>query len=208
MDGTGATTAGAASVERIVATATRLFAAHGFAGTRVRDIAAGAGLNVATVAFHVGSKEDLYKLVFRRLRQRETEALGRVFAETMSRLDEGATDLVSVIVDLAGAFVDWFADEPYAGALWARRWLDDDFPADEQAREYNLDFYAVAGKILATAADAGEVRAGDHHLALKGFIWMTYGRQIEGLLETPAQRARYRAFTAEYVRGLLEPSAS
>jgi AcrR family transcriptional regulator len=48
---------------RILAEALPLFAASGFAGTSVRRIAAAAGVNVATLAYHFGDKEGLYLAV-------------------------------------------------------------------------------------------------------------------------------------------------
>lgn len=48
-----------------MAAATELFAAHGFRGTSIRDIAAQAGANVAAGHYHFGSKEGLYLEVLR-----------------------------------------------------------------------------------------------------------------------------------------------
>jgi AcrR family transcriptional regulator len=44
-----------------------LFAEHAFRGTSIRDIARAAGTNVAAVNYHFGSKEKLYRAVFRQL---------------------------------------------------------------------------------------------------------------------------------------------
>ena len=50
---------------RLLAAAAELFAAHGFHGTKIRDIAERAGVNVAAGHYHVGSKKDLYLEVLR-----------------------------------------------------------------------------------------------------------------------------------------------
>src|SRR5215470_2438734 len=50
---------------RILRAATALFAERGFHGTKVRDIAARAGANVAAGHYHFGSKRDLYVEVLR-----------------------------------------------------------------------------------------------------------------------------------------------
>lgn len=52
--------------ERLLEVATELFAVRGFAGVSVRDLAGGAGANVATVSYHFGGKEGLYREVVRR----------------------------------------------------------------------------------------------------------------------------------------------
>ncbi|HEY1111700.1 MAG TPA: TetR family transcriptional regulator [Opitutaceae bacterium] len=50
--------------DRILDTAERLFAAHGFDGTSLRQITEGAEVNLAAVNYHFGSKEELYTQVF------------------------------------------------------------------------------------------------------------------------------------------------
>jgi TetR/AcrR family transcriptional regulator, regulator of cefoperazone and chloramphenicol sensitivity len=50
---------------RLVAAAAALFAERGFHGTKIRDIATRAGVNVAAGHYHFGSKRDLYLEVLR-----------------------------------------------------------------------------------------------------------------------------------------------
>lgn len=53
----------AATRERLLAAATRLFAQHGFGGVSVRDIARAARANVAAVNYHFDGKLGLYRAV-------------------------------------------------------------------------------------------------------------------------------------------------
>lgn len=50
---------------RLIAAASELFAERGFRGTTVREIAARAGVNLASGHYHYGSKKDLYLAVLR-----------------------------------------------------------------------------------------------------------------------------------------------
>ncbi len=50
--------------QRIIDTSLRLFGEHGFKGVSVRDISAAAGVNVAAVSYHFGSKQGLYRTIF------------------------------------------------------------------------------------------------------------------------------------------------
>ena len=52
--------------ERILDAAERLFADEGFAATSLRQITAEAGVNLAAVNYHFGSKESLLTAVFER----------------------------------------------------------------------------------------------------------------------------------------------
>lgn len=58
---------GARTRERILAQALPLFAARGFSGTSVRQVAAAAEVNVATLAYHFSDKQGLYDAVVSRL---------------------------------------------------------------------------------------------------------------------------------------------
>jgi AcrR family transcriptional regulator len=51
---------------RILRTAERLFAAHGYNGVSVRDLAAAAQVNIASIGYHFDSKEGLLSEVYRR----------------------------------------------------------------------------------------------------------------------------------------------
>ena len=71
--------------ERILDAAERLFAAHGFSGTSVRDITDAAGANLGAINYHFRSKEELYAEVFARraalLREPILEAARRASRE-------------------------------------------------------------------------------------------------------------------------------
>jgi len=65
--------------EIILSTAEGLFADQGLAGTSLRGITTDAGVNLAAVNYHFGSKEGLIQAVFRRrLDALNTERLGRL----------------------------------------------------------------------------------------------------------------------------------
>ena len=66
-----------ATKARVLRAATELFAERGFHGTKVRDIAARAGANVAAGHYHFGSKRDLYVEVLRATFARVRAVLAR-----------------------------------------------------------------------------------------------------------------------------------
>jgi AcrR family transcriptional regulator len=61
--------------ERILASAERLFAGNGFDGVSMREIAAGAGAQLALIHYHFGSKLDLYRAIW--AARYTTEVAGR-----------------------------------------------------------------------------------------------------------------------------------
>jgi len=71
---------------RLLDAAEAVFAEKGFEAASIREITGSAGCNVAAVNYHFGSKENLYREVFRRrfgqLRQVRLEAIDRVMGST------------------------------------------------------------------------------------------------------------------------------
>ncbi len=78
----------------ILDTAERLFADAGFAATSMRRIADEAKVNVATVYYHCGSKEQLFGAIYGRAIERLLEFVGG----TLSAGGE-FSDIVSRVVD-------------------------------------------------------------------------------------------------------------
>ncbi len=66
--------------ERILQVAEEQFAQKGFEGTRTRDIAEQAGINISTLHFHWKSKEELYTAVYQQLLNRRAKLSEEVFA--------------------------------------------------------------------------------------------------------------------------------
>src|SRR2546421_12961401 len=70
---------------RILDAAEVLFMEHGFEATSLRQITAAAGVNLAAVNYHFGSKEELFQAVL-------TRRLDPMNAERMALLDEYERD--------------------------------------------------------------------------------------------------------------------
>ncbi len=94
--------------ERLLEVATELFAARGFAGVSVRDLAGGAGINVATVSYYFGGKEGLYREVVRR----EVADLDQVI-----RILESSDDAGLVVQRFARAIASLHGRHPFFASL-------------------------------------------------------------------------------------------
>jgi Transcriptional regulator len=103
--------------ERIIETATRLFASLGYDGTSAQMIADAAGLDVATVTGLVGGKRDIYLAVM----ERTDMALRAIYD---SALVEFTPDRAGIHL-LADRYLDFCLDHPEVHALWTHRWLSD-----------------------------------------------------------------------------------
>ncbi len=78
--------------DRILDAAEEMFARHGFAGTSMRQLTAAAGVNLAAVNYHFGSKDNLIAEVFQRrldnMSQARLAALSLALAKRPPLLEE------------------------------------------------------------------------------------------------------------------------
>lgn len=106
--------------ERILDASERLFMVHGYDGTSMRQITNAAGVNLAAVNYHFGSKESLMQEVFRRrlgwLNSERISLLNKMEAES-----EGKPLKPSQIVDaFFGTLLGIAADESRGGMTFLR----------------------------------------------------------------------------------------
>ena len=84
--------------ERILGAAEALFARHGFEGASLRQLTAAAGVNLAAVNYHFGSKDRLIEEVFRR-------RLDQLNGRRMAALQKIAGDPDATVEDVLAAFI-------------------------------------------------------------------------------------------------------
>ncbi len=123
--------------QRILGAAENLFADHGFAGASLRRVTSAAGVNLAAVNYHFGSKDKLIEEVFRRrLDQLNTERL-----HSLERLENRAdTNLEQVLDAFIAPALALALDSRGGGAfvrVLARAYADQ----DENLRQFLSENY-------------------------------------------------------------------
>jgi AcrR family transcriptional regulator len=103
--------------ERVIETATRLFASLGYDGTPAQMIADATGLDIATITDLVGDKRDIYLTVMERADMALRATYDAAFAEFTP--DRAGIHL------LADRYLDFCVDNPEVSELWIHRWLSD-----------------------------------------------------------------------------------
>ena len=201
------------SVGRILDAATELFAAHGFAGVSTRQIAGAAGLNIATVNHHMGSKRDVFVAVIERFFDEEAALLGEALVEAP---DETLADF-KAFEGLILAFVDrliaFSRDNPNRQKLYLRRWLDGQDELAWREAELTLELYGHFRSLLERAQALGSVNAGlDIGYFLRTFDWMVVAYFTSGAFDWESLRAdprddenlgRFRDYLRAYTRAML-----
>jgi AcrR family transcriptional regulator len=118
--------------DRLVDAAEELFCERGFKGTSIRDIAASAGCNIASVNYYFGSKEKLYEEVWRRhlipMRDARIASINKVMSQA-----EVQPDLEELLRSFADTFVGSMVDTNRGtrlSMLMAREYIDSHLPTN------------------------------------------------------------------------------
>ena len=144
--------AGGESVERILATAEKLFAEHGFDAVSMHSIAEQAGVSKANVFHHFTSKNELYIAVLRYACQDGSQHLN----------DLGSDDapLAERLGNFARAHLSSLLERGQVTRLSLRELLNDDSrQSQELAEKVYGEKFARFVAILRAGQEAGELRA-------------------------------------------------
>jgi AcrR family transcriptional regulator len=88
--------------DKIIETASRLFADQGYAATSLRQIIADAGVNLAAVHYHFGSKEELLDALV----HLKAEPVNRERMSRLDRLEEQAAGSPLTVEEILRAFLE------------------------------------------------------------------------------------------------------
>lgn len=211
--GTPLTVAGPHPRDRIVHEASRLFAERGYDATSTRAIADAVGLNIATVAYHVGGKGQLYREVMRAAHQRQQDAVLDA-AAALAGADASAAATRAGLHGFVDAYLSFCLDHPEVPALWMRRWLSD---GDSTSAEMEQEFIGplvtrAATEVRNTLARAGLATEADLDLLIYTVVWTIHSFSRAGVVaaeghhQSPtddATLARFRRHLHRLVDGTL-----
>lgn len=192
---------------RCLQAAEELFASGGFAGTGLRDIAARAGVSIATLIYHFGSKEKLYGQVLAGV----AGSIGRYLPEAARGTgDPGA---VAAMVE---RFLDWALDHRHYAWLLLRELMENPDRAQRARRWYLLpliEAYAAAireGQRRGTIGDCDpEMLAFYVTGAVTHFSASTVTIQRMLALESPGEAVeRFRRTLRANVTAMLAPAGT
>ena len=97
--------------ERILKTATKLFAQRGFDGTSVRDICKASGVNVALVSYYWGGKKELFEAVVEDLLNIQTKYAQSVLDFAISPEDLSEKEQVEMMYIAVDKAIDFFYND-------------------------------------------------------------------------------------------------
>jgi AcrR family transcriptional regulator len=163
--------------DHILDVAEQLFADDGFDATSMRDVAQAAGVNVATLYYHCGSKQQLFDAIFERVLDRMTAFVG----ETST----SGGDFNALAVSLLDRVVEFFARHPSVPRLLERAELGESSGVRSRRKGQKTLLDSVAAELRRRAA-LGQIRAVEPtpfmHAAAGVIFHLTIGatKKLEG----------------------------
>jgi TetR/AcrR family transcriptional regulator len=171
------TRAGEANAERILDAALEIFAAYGFRGARIDQIAAAAGLSKPNLLYYFRTKEELYTAVLRRTLD--------MWLEPLRELD-AASDPREALGAYIARKLDYSRLHPVASRLFAMEMLQGAPHLDPALKTTLNDLVEVKSRTIEGWVREGRLRPVDpKHLIFA--IWATtqhyadFGAQITAL---------------------------
>lgn len=159
--------------------ATRLFAAMGYDGTSLDQIADAVGRSTEEVRREHGDKHTLYLAVMERGFQAEQAALSSCLAKVSCTSHADCVRSIHLLVD---GYVDFAAGHPDVQALWVHRWLADAIDITELERRYMQPLYTAALAVLGPAQEQGYIcREADLEYTWHTMMWAVRGFGLGGV---------------------------
>lgn len=190
--------------EVVLTAATELFAARGFDAVGLRQVAAAADVDVATVSHHTGTKAQLYDACFARVFVAEREALQAATRAAHDALGTGPAAARKALHDLVDVFVDFLQEHPETTTLWLRRWLEPHRHADLDQR-YSAPLYELVEELLRAAAAAGALAEPTPHITVRSLVWAVHAHVVAlaaGGTSPARERREFRDWMHRFLDGL------
>ncbi|WP_026413086.1 TetR/AcrR family transcriptional regulator [Actinomadura oligospora] len=204
---------GSSRRERILSAATTLFAERGYDATSTRAIADAVGLNIATVAYHVGGKPDLYRAVMRRTHLAQRDVVVAAL-ERLNACGPSAEETRAALLGFVDSYLSFCLSRPEVGALWIRRWLSEGADVAEIETEFAGPLVAeVATAVRAVLDRAGIGARVDVEMLTFTIVWTAHSFGQAGVVDPEGRRVgptdlavldRFRRNLHAVVTGVLD----
>lgn len=142
---------------RIAAAAEALFAARGYDGTAIRDIAKKAGVNGAMIHYYFASKDGLYRAIL----EAAASKVRALLVDTSS--GEGSTS--DRLTGFVNAYAEYILNHPNLARILYREMLTGGKHIMQVAQKYAVTNYTILRNTIAEGVKRGELRPIDVELA-------------------------------------------
>ena len=137
--------------DKLLTAGTELFAAKGFAGASIRELASAAGVNSALISYHFGGKEGLYEAVITAQYER---VIGKF--ETIARSDAPVADKIRMYAEVIRR--NHTEDQPLMARLIQGELTSPTACLENVVRKYTVRISGIVASIIREGIEQGEFR--------------------------------------------------
>lgn len=137
--------------DKLLTAGTELFAAKGFAGASIRELASAAGVNSALISYHFGGKEGLYEAVITAQYER---VIGKF--ETIARSDAPVADKIRMYAEVIRR--NHTEDQPLMARLIQGELTSPTACLENVVRKYTVRISGIVAGIIREGIEQGEFR--------------------------------------------------
>lgn len=137
--------------DKLLTAGTELFAAKGFAGASIRELASAAGVNSALISYHFGGKEGLYEAVITAQYER---VIGKF--ETIARADAPVADKIRMYAEVIRR--NHTEDQPLMARLIQGELTSPTACLENVVRKYTVRISGIVSGIIREGIEQGEFR--------------------------------------------------
>ena len=190
--------------QRLVESAIRLFAHHGFHGASIRRITREAGANLGAVTYHFGGKRELYERAF-------VACIGPL-AERLEVVAGAGGSALERLERAVGLFMDYLEERPELPQLMLQETVAGRRPPPG-ALALLQGVLGLLARVIGEGQASGELRAGDPRLMAVSVVSQPLhltlaARVIEGMEPREAEtRRRLLEHARNFIRHGLGPGA-
>lgn len=172
--------AGQATRERLLAAAEQLFASRGFDGTSTRALVEEAGVDIAMIVYHFGSKLGLYREILLRRAERVNEVRLAELDAVLGAREQGTPDLAAVVRALVGTNIRLRTDPSLGGLPVARLFARELIDPDQAGRHTIAEMFGKAAQRFIAA-----IGLALPHASQESIYW-AYHFAISAMVQTMA----------------------
>lgn len=186
--------------EKIIEKAGELFAARGYDGVSVRDIAAAAGVNVSAVSYHFGGKEELFREVIR-------DGLTGI-SERLEHIASGKTPVRRRAELMLEAFFTFLLENHSVSRIVFHEMAVGGRRLPEAAGDFWLKNSGLIRGMIRSGIDNGDIRPMDETLAFFSLvslpIYLAFAQPVVAIIRGDSGYSRaYVRKVARHAVGLL-----
>lgn len=187
--------------ERILASATRLFAAKGYSNVSIRDVCRESGISAPVIYYYFGSKKGLFEAVI----GKRVSMAG--FIEKLSKTSK-EKEADPGLRSFVWTYLTLFPDNAFEPGLYMR---DSASLDSESARKISEDLdriQSIASNIIARGIRGGNFRKSDPDLAAECLLGMLNKVIFQRIhFAKPSDREAYGRFVIDFFERAMKPSA-